>query len=129
MNRNQLLQYISDRYSVDEEHPWEKYPEFSVFRHRNNKKWFALIMDIPKSRLGLKENEMIDILNVKCDPIVIGSLRQEKGFYPAYHMNKTNWITIALDGSADDEKIKWLLDMSFELTALKQKQKKQPKSQ
>ncbi len=124
MNRNQLLQYISDRYSVDEEHPWEKYPEFSVFRHRNNKKWFALIMDIPKSRLGLKENEMIDILNVKCDPIVIGSLRQEKGFYPAYHMNKTNWITIALDGSADDEKIKWLLDMSFELTALKRKQKK-----
>lgn len=35
--------------------------------------------------------------------------------------------TIALDGSADDEKIKWLLDMSFELTALKQKQKSSPK--
>ncbi len=116
MNKEQLLQFISERYSVDEEHPWEKYPEYSVFRHRNNKKWFALIMSIPKSRLGLKENEMIGILNVKCDPIVIGSLRQEKGFYPAYHMNKTNWITIALDGSADDEKIKWLLDMSFELT-------------
>ncbi len=129
MKRKQLLQYISDRYSVDEEHPWEKYPNHTVFRHQNNKKWFALIMDIPKSRLGLKENEMIDILNVKCDPIVIGSLRQEKGFYPAYHMNKTNWITIALDGSADDEKIKWLLDMSFELTVLKRKQKKQPKSQ
>ena len=116
MNKEQLLQFISERYSVDEEHPWEKYPEYSVFRHRNNKKWFALIMSIPKSRLGLKENEMIDILNVKCNPILIGSLRKERGFFPAYHMNKTNWITIALDGSADDEKIKWLLDMSFELT-------------
>ena len=130
MNRKQLLEYISDRYSVDEEHPWEKYPDNSVFRHQNNKKWFALIMKVPKSRLGLIGNEMIDILNVKCDPIVIGSLRQERGFYPAYHMNKTNWITIALDGSASEEKIKWLLDMSFDLTALKQKQKKQlPKSQ
>ncbi len=35
--------------------------------------------------------------------------------------------TIALDSSADDEKIKWLLDMSFELTALKQKQKSSQK--
>lgn len=31
------------------------------------------------------------------------------------HMVKGKWITIMLD-SVDDERIKWLLDMSFELT-------------
>ena len=116
MNREQLLQFITEQYSIDEEHPWGKYPEHTVFRHHNNKKWFALIMSIPKSRLGLTGIDMIDILNVKCDPVLIGSLRQERGFYPAYHMNKTNWITIALDGSVRDDKIKWLIDMSFDLT-------------
>ena len=31
-------------------------------------------------------------------------------------MNKAHWLTIALDGSADGEKLKFLLDMSYELT-------------
>lgn len=123
MNREQLLQYVSEQYSVDEEHPWEKYPDNIVFRHQNNKKWFALIMPVSKSKLGLLGTDMIDILNVKCDPIVVGSLRNERGFFPAYHMNKINWITVALDGSVSDEKVKWLLDMSFDLTAVKLKRK------
>ena len=31
-------------------------------------------------------------------------------------MNKAHWLTVALDGSADEEKLKFLLDMSYELT-------------
>ncbi len=123
MNREQLIQFISEQYGTDEEHPWAKYPRHTVFRHFNNKKWFALIMDVQKCKLGLTGTEMTDILNVKCDPLLIGSLRQESGIFPAYHMNKTNWITIALDGSTSDEKIKWLLDMSFELTDIKKNKK------
>ena len=64
---------------------------------------------------------MVEIFNAKCDPILIGSLRAEPGFFPAYHMSKSNWITIALDGSVDDGKIKWLLDMSYDLTAPRRK--------
>ena len=75
----------------------------------------------PCSRDMVYREIRLDILNVKCDPIMIGSLITENGFYPAYHMNKSNWITVALDGSADDEKIKFLLDMSFDLTSKKTK--------
>lgn len=121
MNKEQLIQFIKEHYNSTEDQPWTKYPSYTVFRHINNKKWFALIMDLTKSKLGIDEDEIIDVVNVKCDPNLIGSLRQEKGFYPAYHMNKTNWITIALDGSVEAEKIKWLLDMSYELTADKKK--------
>ena len=124
MNRTELTEYIADIYGAEAEYPWIKYSDYAVFRHANNKKWFAVIMDIPKSKLGLPDDEMICIMNLKCDPLLIGSLRNEKGFFPAYHMNKTNWISVALDGSVDSDKIKWLLDLSFELTARKIKNKR-----
>ena len=43
-------------------------------------------------------------------------------------MSKDKWISVALDGSIDDEQIKMLIDMSFELTALKIQRKKENKT-
>lgn len=117
MERIELENYILEQYNAQLDHPWIKYPNDEVFRHCSNRKWFALIMDIPKSRLGLPEDEILSVVNFKCDPLLIGSLRKEAGFFPAYHMNKETWITVALDGRVSDEKIKILLDMSFDLTA------------
>lgn len=123
MNREQLTEYITEQYAVDAESPWVKQPRYIVFRRRNNQKWFALLMDIPKNKLGLAGTDVIDVVNVKCDPILIGSLRGDKGIYPAYHMSKDTWITIALDGGLADDKLKWLIDLSYELTDAKKKPK------
>ncbi len=123
MTREELIEYISSQYNADAEYPWMTSPKNAVFRHIGNKKWFAIIMDIPRSKLGLDSDEEISIANFKCDTILISTLIQENGIYPAYHMNKEHWITVALDGSCSDEKIKWLLDRSFELTAPKVKGK------
>lgn len=130
MNAEQLKQFISETYDTDAEYPWAKYPSYMVFRHANNKKWFALIMNITRDKLGFSDKEpiasgkeTIDVVNVKCEPILIGSLQNEDGIFPAYHMSKTSWITVALDGSVSDEKIKWLLDMSYNLTAKKSNKK------
>ncbi len=81
-------------------------------------------MPLPVSKLGINEDRVTDILNIKCDPLMIGSLRMENGIYPAYHMNKNSWISVILDGTVDMEKIKFLLDMSFELTDKKHKKAK-----
>ncbi len=124
MNRSQLDKYITDKYGVTAERLFEKNPGFQAYRHNDTKKWFAMIMDIPKSRLGLGAQDIIDVVNLKCDPLLIGSLRMEQGFYPAYHMNKENWITVALDGSVPGDKIKMLVDMSYELTMKKALKKK-----
>lgn len=115
MNKNELEAYITETYGVSAEYPWLRYPTYAVFRHKCNQKWSAVVMDIPRSKLGLNSEEKVSIMNVKCDFILIGSLLEQKGFYPAYHMNKANWISVALDGSAEDETIKWLLDMSFDI--------------
>ena len=81
--------------------------------------YIALIMDVPKNKLGLQGEEVLEVVNFKCDPILIGTLREEPGFFPAYHMSKDSWITVALDGSVSDDKIKMLLDTSYEATASK----------
>ncbi len=118
MNKTELQKYIAEAYSTVPDFPWESTPDAAVYRHENNRKWFALVMTIPKARLGIRSDGMIDIVNLKCDPLLVGSLRSEPGIFPAYHMNKDKWLSVALDGSADDEQIKMLLDMSFDLTAV-----------
>lgn len=116
MTRTELETHIFETYNVEADYPWMAYPNYGVFRHTVNKKWFVVAMTIPKNKLDSRSDGMIDIVNLKCDPILVGSLRLEQGFYPAYHMSKTNWVTVALDDTIDAEKVKWLLDMSFELT-------------
>ena len=119
MNRTELEQFILDNYNAEPDYPWMKYPNYEVFRHSNNRKWFALIMDVPKNKLGLQGADVLDVVNFKCDTLLIGSLRCESGFFPAYHMNKESWITVALDGSVPDDKIKMLLNASYDATAPK----------
>ena len=124
MNRRELEAFITETYNADGDYPWLKYPNYEVFRHCNNRKWFAIIMDVPKNKLGLLGENLLDVVNFKCDPLLIGSLRNEVGFFPAYHMSKDNWITVALDGSVPDDKIKMLLDMSYQATVSKTRKKK-----
>ena len=120
MNREKLEEYISLKYNTDAEYPWESDPAHAVFRHKHNRKWFALIMKIDSQKIGLSGGN-INVINLKCDPMLIGSLVLEDGIHPAYHMNKNHWITVRLDGSINEDKIHWLLDLSFELTAKKKR--------
>ncbi len=124
MNRTELEEYIRNNYGAEPDYPWIKYPRDEVFRHKSNNKWFALIMEVPQDKLGIQGTNILDIVNFKCDSILIGSLLNENGFFPAYHMNKTSWITAVLDGSAADDRIKMLLDMSYEATAPKPRAKR-----
>ena len=56
MTREKLEKYIQNNYSAEPDYPWVKYPDYEVFRHTSNKKWFALIMEIPKYVRRKKKN-------------------------------------------------------------------------
>ena len=116
MNRPELEVYLTDTYGTTGEHLFARYPGFQVFRRGGNKKWFAVLMDIPGEKLGLMRDGEISVVNLKCDPRFIGSFRMEQGIFPGWHMNKSHWITVALDGTVEDNKIRFLADMSYELT-------------
>ncbi len=119
MNREELKLLIAAHYAACVDHPWRSFPNYEVFRHSGNRKWFAVVMDVPKNKLGLRGAARLDVVNLKCAPAMVGSLLSERGFFPAYHMNKNSWITVALDGSVPNERLEMLLDMSYRATAPK----------
>lgn len=115
MNRKDVIAYIKKEFTVDGERLWLSFPDYIVFRNQQNKKWFAVIMDIDKRKQGLKGEDKADIINLKCDPLLIGSLCKNDGYLPAYHMSKQNWISVLLDGSVPDGEITDLIHLSYEM--------------
>ncbi len=116
MKRQELAAWLTETYSTTGEYLFTRYPSFQVFRHERNTKWFAVLMDIPRKNLELTGDGEISVVNLKCDTRLIGSFREEPGILPGWHMNKAHWLTVALDGTVEDEKIQFLVDMSYELT-------------
>ena len=116
MTREELAAYLEETYGTTGENLFARYPEFQAFRHHGNRKWFAVLMDIAKRNLGLVDEGNISVVNLKCDTRMIGAFREEAGIFPGWHMNKNHWLTVALDGTVDAEKIRFLVDMSYELT-------------
>ncbi|MCM1107292.1 MAG: MmcQ/YjbR family DNA-binding protein [Blautia sp.] len=121
MNREQVFAYVKQQYGTEPDYPWKDVN--AVLRHRENNKWYGAILEVDKEKLGLPGGGRVDVLNVKSEPMLIGSLRMQEGFHPAYHMNKEKWISIRLDDSAPDAEIKSLLDLSYELTGPKKRKK------
>ncbi len=113
---NRIANSIYEKYSIMPDFPWEKYEGAGVFRNKNNKKWFALIMNIDKSKLDKKLKGEVEIINLKAPNFEIEELIKKKGYYSAYHMNKKNWFTIILDETLDDEIILSHIQKSRDLT-------------
>ena len=113
MNRFELENYIGDNYGAKAEYLWARYPTVAVFRRADNKKWFAVIMTIEKQKLGIDSDGLIDVVNLKIDRTCDFAFRGADGVYPAYHMNKQNWISVLLN-EQKDEFIKMLVDISFD---------------
>lgn len=118
ISREDILNYVAVQYGTEAEYPWIDLPGHAVLRHLNGK-WYGIIMNIPKSKLGLNAADNVDILVCKCDPMMRDLLLSEKGFYPAYHMNKTHWITVLLDGSVNADLVHHILDMSHQIISKK----------
>lgn len=121
MNRNALLDYAYQTYRTTPEHLWARYPGYAVLRHSDNNKWYAVLMNVSKDKLGLDGTGEVDIVDIKCDPQMIGSLQMTKGILPAYHMSKGSWVSVLLDGSVEDDLVYALLDISFLQTQEKKK--------
>ena len=73
-------------------------------------------MNIDQNKLDPKKNGEVEILNVKLNSNKIKELGKKKVFYPAYHMNKKNWITILLNDTMNDELIMEYINESYLLS-------------
>lgn len=112
---DELAHYIKEKYSVEPEHPWQRYPENMTFKDKQSGKWFALVMPVKKRTLGLEGKDELYVMNVKSDPEVIGILSQMEGYMPGYHMSKQHWLTVFLDGTVPKEQVFRRIDESYQL--------------
>lgn len=107
MYREEIIENIKVNYNVDPEYLWQDTPDAAVFRHKNNRKWFGLLMDV--------NNEVY--LNVKTEPNYSDLLRNTYDYIiPAYHMNKEHWNTIIVNRNVDKNLVYELIEQSYELT-------------
>lgn len=112
MTRQEILALcLTFEGSVSDE-PFEE--EHIVVRHRDNRKWFALIFT-REGRLSI---------NLKCEPQKADFWRGAyRAVTPAWHMNKTHWNTVELDaGIARGDLLEMIAD-SYKLTAAKKRGK------
>lgn len=123
MTRSEFEALVWDTYNIRADYPFEEDFETGVFRHEGSGKWFAIAMRISRIKLGLSGEGRIDVVNLKCAPEVIESIAEvEMGIYRAYHMNKTHWLTVALE-ECDGDTVAWLLGASYDLTRGKKKRR------
>ena len=107
MNKEEIINYGLTLENTYKECPFPNDFESVTMKHRENKKWFALIMNV--------NNKLY--LNVKTDPNYSDILRNTYDYIiPAYHMNKEHWNTIIIDERTDEILVKELIKQSYELT-------------
>lgn len=107
MNKKQIIKYCTTLPSTFEDYPFPNDTISVVMKHMENKKWFALLMEV-KGKL---------YLNVKTDPNYSELLRSSYDYIiPAYHMNKEHWNTIIIDDNVDRFLVEELIVHSYELT-------------
>ena len=107
MEKGEVIKYCLTLSNVYEDYPFPD-DRFSVtMKHKENNKWFALIMRV-KGQL---------YLNVKTNPEYSDLLRNTYSYIiPAYHMNKEHWNTIIISDKVDNSLVEELIEQSYELT-------------
>lgn len=120
--RRQVLAFAKKEYGTEAEYPWSSAPGYAVLRHQENHKWYGIIMDVPAEKIGLVGKEKLDILCVRIpDRLYHDMLLKEEGYAPAYHLNRTWWIALRLDGALSLKEIRTKLKESYMATLHRQK--------
>ena len=115
----EVLKYIKDKYGDNEEYLWEKFPDTAAIRNRKNNKWYAVIMVIEESKLGIDSDNIVEVIDLKYYKESVHSIIDYKQIFTGYHMNKSSWITIKLDGSMKTKEIYKLIDISYDISLKK----------
>ena len=93
---------------------WDKLPTAAVWRRPDNEKWYGVIMAVRGTKLGLASDSLIEILDVRAPEV---SIADHKTIFPAYHMNKKNWLTYLLDGSVPRATLELAVRQSYQMVA------------
>lgn len=116
-NRDFVVKFALSLPNATADFPFEGDFFSMVLRHKTSKKWFGLLMNVPRKRVGLSGEGEIEVINLKCDSFTAEIMKENfSAVQPAYHMNKNHWISVVLKGDLPEEELKKLIKLSYELT-------------
>lgn len=110
-----VIAYVCEKYGDELEFLWQKFPDNTVVRRKDNKKWYAAILIVSRRKLGFNSDEKVEILDLRMIPEDIEKTVDGIKYLPGYHMNKKHWITVCLDGTVPFEEICIRIDESYNL--------------
>ena len=113
--KDDFIAWIKSKFGAEPDYPWPDDAPYSYVFRCPNEKWFALVMRIKYRQLGLTGDENVWVVNMKADQDDIPNLVNHKSIFPAWHMNKKQWITILLTAATDFNKLCELTEKSYEL--------------
>ena len=123
MTKEEFLEHCLNTYGTIPDYPFSDDFETAVLRHKENRKWYALLMKLSRRKFGFESDEVIDVVNLKAPMELSCSFGVADGVYPAYHMNKLHWVSVLLPDAPEDV-VRFLASVSFELTEKKRVEKK-----
>ena len=112
-----IMGYVQEKYGNQLEYLWEQSPDTAVLRHEESQKWYAVLMKISWDKLDKGKEGLVEAVNLKHDCVT--DLLTQRGIYPAFHMNKRYWISVAFDDTLSDEMVLELIEKSWNLTSKK----------
>ena len=105
MNIEDLQEYCLKKPLVTQELPFDE---------------VTLVFKVAGKMFALTSLEGDFAINLKCDPENAVLLREQyDNIKPAFHMNKTHWITVAIDGTIGTNKILAWINDSYDLVIAK----------
>ena len=117
MDNIQAKRYLLNKTETIESTPFG--PDVSVFKVKH--KMFATL-SLGKGNEKGTNGKMAGhyCINLKCDPEEAVMLRDVfAAVIPGYHMNKTQWNTVILDGSIPQGEVERMIDNSYMLVVSK----------
>lgn len=122
-----VVGYAREQYGDEPEFLWEKLSDSAVLRRKDTQKWYAVLMTLPRNKLGLPSDEIAEIIDLRINPSRMAETVDNARFFPGWHMNKKSWYTVILDGSVPTEELFRRIDESYALAggtgALRKKKK------
>lgn len=125
--RKQLETYAKETYGTDVEQLPFNHEDYSILRHPDSGKWFAVFIVKSRAAFGLPGDGDAEVVSLKLrDPLLADLLTAQDGYLRGYPSSGWNWISVVLDGTVPFEEIRQWLDESFQATKSKAKNKKTP---
>lgn len=112
----EIIEYIRQKYNDELEFLWKKFDDVAIWRNKQNDKWYGLLMKISEQKLGIESKKITEVIDIRYQKDEVDNIIDNKKIFPGYHMNKKSWITIKLDNSIKIDKIKELIDNSYNLS-------------